>query len=64
VIRRTPALLPLPLTEVDREERAARIRIIAALVAAGRYRVPAHRVAASWAEAHCSRRRTCGGGRA
>ena len=64
MIRSTPALLPLPLTEVDREERAARIRIIAALVAAGRYRVPAHRVAASLADPHRSGRRTCSGGRA
>jgi len=38
-------MLQLPLTAVDRERRAARVRQIGREVAAGKYLIPAERVA-------------------
>jgi hypothetical protein len=52
VNRRHPSSLPLPLTLRDREARRARIREIGVLVAEGRYRVPAVRVADAILEFH------------
>jgi anti-sigma28 factor (negative regulator of flagellin synthesis) len=43
----TPGRLPLPVTPADRAARARRVAEIARRVAAGTYRVPAERVAAS-----------------
>lgn len=41
----TPSPLPAPLTAAGRAQREARVAEIAGEVAAGRYRVPAERVA-------------------